>query len=343
MRLLPSALLFIFPQTHSTPLTQRSVSLASLAGLSTLPHDLSTTNTRHPEKYFHEALFHHHYDGRFASAPIASSPVRLLHMRLLLATYTHVAARAHVRTWIAHGSLLGWWWNGRLLPWDSDVDVHVDEAGMAEWGGWWNMTVHAFSAAELGLVGDNDDDDDDDDKNRRDGKSNAQPRIPRPSTFPAHEWTALLTTGKKYLLETNPRATNTSTRDRHNVIDARWIDVATGLFIDITTVHPVPGAQAPSFPTTAAAADNDDDDNDFAFTGDQGNEHARMYTKDTHLYPRAALFPLRETTLEGVRVRVPYAYEALLRDEYGPRALTETWYRKHVFEGGEWVDAPRDA
>jgi hypothetical protein len=334
MRLLPSALLlFILPQTHSTPLTPRSVSLASLAGLSTLPHDLSTTNTRHPEKYFHEALFHHHYDGRFASAPIASSPARLLHLRLLLATYTHLAARAHVRTWIAHGSLLGWWWNGRLLPWDSDVDVHVDEAGMAEWGGWWNMTVHAFSAAELGLIGDNDDDD----RNRRDDASDAHPRIPRPPAFPADEWTALLTTGKKYLLEANPRATNTSTRDRHNVIDARWIDVATGLFIDITTVHPVPASrEAPSFPI-----DNDnDDDGNFAFTD---GEHARMYTKDTHLYPRAALFPLRETTLEGVPVRVPYAYEALLRDEYGPRALTETWYRRHVFESGEWVDAPRDA
>jgi hypothetical protein len=22
-----------------------------------------------------------------------------------------------LETWIAHGTLLGWWWNGKILPW----------------------------------------------------------------------------------------------------------------------------------------------------------------------------------------------------------------------------------
>ena len=353
-------LFLLFPISHSSPVTRRSADLASLLGLSTMTTDLSTHTPRHPEKYFHESIFHEHYDGRFSFAPLPA-PTRLLHMRLLLASYTHTAVRAHVRTWIAHGSLLGWWWNGRLMPWDSDLDVHVDEAGMRELGGWWNMTVHSFSAGELGLVGGEEtpfssssSSSSNDDDNGDDSIEIKTPRIPRPTGFPKGEWTALLASGKKYLLEVNPRFTNTSTRDRHNVIDARWIDVATGLFIDITTVHHVPLAPASrSFfsrsSSAAAAAAAADDDDGFAFSAaddDDGTHNAHMYTKDTHLYPRAALFPLRESTLEGVPVRVPYAYEALLRDEYGPLALTATWYRGYAFkkgadgDGAEWVEAP---
>lgn len=26
-------------------------------------------------------------------------------------------------TWIMHGTLLGWWWGGRIMPWDDDLDV----------------------------------------------------------------------------------------------------------------------------------------------------------------------------------------------------------------------------
>jgi hypothetical protein len=60
--------------------------------------------------------------------------------------------RARVRTWVMHGCLLGWFWNGGMLPWDGDVDVMVGEVGMRELAGWWNMTVHAFSADALGVV-----------------------------------------------------------------------------------------------------------------------------------------------------------------------------------------------
>jgi LicD family len=43
--------------------------------------------------------------------------------------------------------------------------------------------------------------------------------------------------GRNYLLEINPHYTNGQTDDKSNVIDARWIDTETGLFIDISTVR----------------------------------------------------------------------------------------------------------
>lgn len=40
-----------------------------------------------------------------------------------------------------------------------------------------------------------------------------------------------------YMLEINPNFVYRGTDDKDNVIDARWIDTDTGLFIDITTVR----------------------------------------------------------------------------------------------------------
>ena len=57
-----------------------------------------------------------------------------------------------------------------------------------------------------------------------------------------HYATPLMPTGgRNYMLEINPGYTNGSPEDRLNVIDARWIDTETGVFIDITTVRPKEG------------------------------------------------------------------------------------------------------
>ena len=48
---------------------------------------------------------------------------------------------------------------------------------------------------------------------------------------------------RNYLLEVNPKYTDDSYEDYLNVIDARWIDTETGLFIDITAVRPKPGVK----------------------------------------------------------------------------------------------------
>ena len=47
-------------------------------------------------------------------------------------------------TWIMHGSLLGWWWNRKILPWDSDLDVMVSEKSMYHLASFYNMTMHHF-------------------------------------------------------------------------------------------------------------------------------------------------------------------------------------------------------
>jgi hypothetical protein len=52
-----------------------------------------------------------------------------------------------------------------------------------------------------------------------------------------HYKTPRIPRGRDYMLEVNPHYINREQTDRLNVIDARWIDTETGLFIDITTAR----------------------------------------------------------------------------------------------------------
>ena len=52
-----------------------------------------------------------------------------------------------------------------------------------------------------------------------------------------HYKTPRIPEGRDYMLEINPHYTNREQTDKFNVIDARWVDTTTGLFIDITTVR----------------------------------------------------------------------------------------------------------
>jgi hypothetical protein len=293
---LPNELLFLtsllLSPAYSAPTTpvlhRRSASFASVLGLTHLNNDFSNLESvSHPTKFFHESTFSYHYDGRFASSGLPHEE-RLKHLRLMLRAYTSTMSRIGVRTWLMHGCLLGWWWNGRIMPWDTDMDFMVDEVGMRELGGWWNMSVHDFPDPDASP----------EDMSHRNGGDDG---------------------GKKYLLEVNPRYTNTSTKDRDNVIDARWIDTATGLFIDITTLHRQPPSE-----------DEDDE-------GEDGDKDPGLYTKDKHAYSESQIFPLRTSTFEDLPISVPYAYEEVLLDEYSPKAITERWYRGWKFIRGEWL------
>ncbi|CAE7032261.1 hypothetical protein P3342_006801 [Pyrenophora teres f. teres] len=339
MRLAISHLVVLLAHISATAVAhpiihQRSTPFRSLGGLTTLVNSFDNAHTysHAPNKYFHESTFHSHYDGRFASAEVPAQE-RTWHLRLMLKAYTDTMEKIGIRTWIMHGCLLGWWWGGALMPWDKDLDFLVDESGIREMGEWWNMTVHHFSAKELGLDGGGTTEE----GGRRSeewirrGQHNHNPAVEDEATRLKREaWEKQVRKkGKKYMLEVNPNYTNTSTSDTYNFIDARWIDVSNGLYIDITALHIAPTTTtSPSYPQSSPDTDTDTDTDPSS---------TQLYTKDTHAYLSTQLFPLRRTSLEGVPINVPYAYEELLLEEYGDEALTESWYNGFAFQGGAWV------
>lgn len=211
------------------------------------------------DKYFHESTFHPHYDGRFAGRKLETSE-RLPHLTAMMQTFLSTMADIGAETWIMHGTLLGWWWNQKILPWDSDIDVQVSEQTIGFLARYYNMTEYHF-------------------------------KIPG------------VKEGRTYLLEINPHYTIRGTEDKLNVIDARWIDTETGLFIDISTVRVNQTARA------------------------EGVEGALM-CKDRHHYLEKDIFPLRDSFFEGIHVKIPYDYTWLLEEEYGKKSLTLTTYEQ---------------
>lgn len=176
-----------------------------------------------------------------------------------------------VETWVMHGTLLGWWWNREILPWDSDADVQMSLESMQYLAEHYNMTVHHFREQQFMI-------------------------------------------GRDYMMEINPNYLNGSTNDQQNVIDARWIDTQTGLFIDITTLRLDEVAERLGYPD-------------------------RMICKDNHRYVRSDIYPLRDSTFENVSVKVPFSYAKLLEREYGKGAIMQKKYDDYVFDDGlrAWI------
>lgn len=88
-----------------------------------------------------------HYDNRFYHGVVSDSERRdtLLH---LIRSYLITMREVGLDTWIAHGTLLGWWWNGKMLPWDWDVDVQVSYPTVLYMGENLNMTKHKYTSPD---------------------------------------------------------------------------------------------------------------------------------------------------------------------------------------------------
>ncbi|KAI9848571.1 MAG: hypothetical protein M1837_007240 [Sclerophora amabilis] len=222
-------------------------------------------------KYFHESTFHPHYDGRFAERVVPYDE-RRTHLTALIQSYLATMNDLGAVTWIMHGTLLGWWWNRKIMPWDSDIDVQISESTIQFLANYYNMTTYHYQTPEL-------------------------------------------PDGKEYMLEINPRFTHREHDDTSNVIDARWIDTDTGMFIDITAIRKF----------------------------DSNPDNGEVRAKDKHIYKVKDLFPLRDTYFENVPVKVPYAYTEVLKKEYGEKSLTKADFKDHLFnaETKEWEPKPK--
>lgn len=223
-----------------------------------------------PQKYFHESTSRDHYDARFGKVSLSYLD-RRGHLSALTRAYLSTMNEIGAETWLMHGSLLGWYWNRKIMPWDTDIDVQITERSMQHLADHYNMTFYHFS-------------------------------LPGSSS------------SRDYLLEINPNWADPSTTDVNNKIDGRWLDIASGLYVDITTLRRDEQAVA------------------------RGAEGALM-CKDGHRYKHKDIFPLRETTFEGMPAKVPFAYANVLGEEYGVSSLSKNIYKHHRFDTDlqEWL------
>lgn len=229
------------------------------------PSKLTPAMTRQRQtqksKYFGEAggtVLLGHYDGRYFPGKPVDDDVRRDSLTHLMRSYLQTFRERNIETWIAHGSLLGWWWNGKILPWDTDLDVQVSGATLTWLANNLNMTMYNFTSV---------------------GSDGTE-------------------VTRQYLLDINSNYASRLRGDGMNVIDARWIDTHTGLFIDITGLSETNPKNRPGV----------------------------WSCKNLHKYRTRDLYPLRESEFEGVPALVPYNFDHILTDEYTPQALTKTFY-----------------
>ncbi|TAQ91627.1 hypothetical protein B7494_g30 [Chlorociboria aeruginascens] len=130
-----------------------------------------------------------------------------------------------------------------------------------------------------------------------------------------HYKTPRIVEGRDYMLEINPHYIEREQTDRMNLIDARWIDTTSGLFIDITAVR---------------------------YNHTHPNAPGILSCKDGHEFRDTYIFPLRSTYFEGTPAKIPVAYKELLEAEYGKKALTLTEFEGHKFDDIklEWIPIP---
>ncbi|KAM4060702.1 licD family protein [Hirsutella rhossiliensis] len=220
-------------------------------------------------KYFHEpggSLSRGHYDQRYFQREVEYAEHRVV-LRDLVRSYLATMHAHGVETWLAHGTLLGWWWNGRVMPWDYDLDVQVSNDTLQWLADHLNRTEHPYRAD-------------------------------------AHA------PAKTYLLDVNPHHVDVTRGDGMNIIDARWIDMANGMFIDITGLR----ERDPALP-------------------------GYWSCKNAHRYASQDLWPMRLTDFEGARARIPYSFEKILSVEYGPKSLVTEEHAGHRWDRAtkEWV------
>ncbi|KAF3921410.1 hypothetical protein ABW21_db0201652 [Orbilia brochopaga] len=220
-------------------------------------------------KYFHEPGVPGggHYDKRYFRKLVEEKP-RNQSLKYLIRAWLEWTQKQNVETWLAHGTLLGWWWNAEILPWDSDLDVQVSESTLRNLAEKFNMTTWTWTFESDGVQRD-------------------------------------------YLLDINPHYTDRLRSSTSNLIDGRWVDKSSGLFIDITGLSETHPDSRPGI----------------------------VSCKNMHRYHVNEIYPLRPAQFESFQAYIPYAFDKVLIKEYRSKAFTLTEYDKYEWQPAlnSWV------
>ncbi|KAL2117251.1 hypothetical protein VTJ04DRAFT_9419 [Mycothermus thermophilus] len=313
-------------QTQSQPEDQQQQPAWVGLGFNIPPHNGPAAPNEPEFKYYHEAGKSQelqHYDSRFFRGEVPYAKHRFLLTHLIRAYLKTFSEELKLETWLAHGTLLGWFWNGHNLPWDVDVDVQVMGETLIQLSMHHNQSVHEYTyyisdeEESLGDVWDypavvyhDGREKQEEDKKEEEGKKSSRSLKRDDADKEKKKRT------RYYYLDINPFATRVGRGMGQNAIDARWIDIATGMYVDITAL----------------------------MERDPKGKPGIISCKNFHDYKPEQLFPLRETEFEGVPALVPWDYEKILADEYGAKSMTVTEFHGHRFdsEKKEWIKIEDD-
>ncbi|ODQ68416.1 hypothetical protein NADFUDRAFT_81386 [Nadsonia fulvescens var. elongata DSM 6958] len=210
-----------------------------------------------------------HYDWRFFKK-IRNVKDKKDSIHHLMRTWFEFAEKEGIISWIAHGSLLGWHWNGMTMTWDDDADVQMSVKELDRFARKYNQTL-VVQNPEFG-----------------DGR---------------------------YYIDVSPAYVDRTQGNFNNMIDARFIDVRSGTYLDITGL---------AYSAGVAYPDNEKEKANVDISAEI------FLCKNKHRYTLLDISPLRRTLFEGYPAYVPSRYTKLLKREY-KKGITRKGFRGYVF------------
>lgn len=263
-------------------------------------------------KFFHEANLTNgeglHYDWRFFSRSNHSGDERKYILHRLSRAWLQFANSLHLKTWLGHGTLLGWYWNGMNLPWDNDIDVQITASSLQFLAQHYNNTVIIDLSIENSYI------------NQGFGR---------------------------FLLEVDTNFLDRRRENGDNNIDARFIDIDTGFYVDITalaltsTLDEMKYNSSDEFnqvldeqfleKKSSSTISSQDLIDDFEHSKELHRLEQDIYNcRNNHFYLLEDLEPLTPTLFEGVKAFVPNRFRQIIQREY-PKGLYNYQFADHTF------------
>ncbi|ODV78221.1 uncharacterized protein CANTADRAFT_299671 [Suhomyces tanzawaensis NRRL Y-17324] len=262
---------------------QESLDAREKSYLQSLKYSVDAVKKGGPPKYFEEArllqtAIGDHYDWRFFNGVMYGVYEQTLVLHRLVRVWLSFTRKHGITTWVAHGSLLSWYWNGMAFPWDNDIDVQVPIMDLHKLSLLYNQTM-IVEDAEDGFG--------------------------------------------RYFLDCGTFITLREKGNGKNNIDARFIDVDTGLYIDIT------GMAVSNTKPPARYLKSPIDEKNENYTAI--NTELQLYNcRNHHFISLDEISPLVKTYIEGEIGYVPTKYSEILKVEYSKGLLSKK-FERHVY------------
>lgn len=240
-----------------------------------------------PPKYFNEAkifdtVLGDHYDWRFFNGLQIGSHEQAHTLHRLVRTWLSFTRKQGIVTWMAHGSLLSWYWNGIAFPWDNDIDVQMPIMDLHKLSKEYNQSL---------IIEDSDD-----------GFG-------------------------RYFLDSGTYIATREHNNGNNNIDARFIDIDSGLYIDITGLA-VSNDKAPERYDEFLPSNYDKANH----ANEEINTELQVYNcRNKHFSSLSELSPLVKTFAEGEVAYVPKRYSDILTYEYKDKGLLQKFFSSRLF------------
>ncbi|CAK7909069.1 hypothetical protein CAAN3_10S04544 [[Candida] anglica] len=261
--------------------SEKSLSGQQEGFLNSLKHSI---NNNEPTKYFSEvrllnshpnSLKGFHYDWRFFKGIEPDENKLSLQLHELARTW-HKFTQVHgFSSWLAHGSLLAWYWNGASFPWDNDLDVQMPIADLYDLSERFNQSLIVENIADT--------------KGQFRGVG-------------------------RYLIDVGTSITFREKGNGLNNIDARFIDIDTGVFLDITGLAHTNTEKPARYKQQIDFKDEE------------------IYNcRNNHFVSFNEINPLIKTLHENIPTYIPNRFEMILNTEYGLKSISEINFSNYYY------------